>query len=248
MGEIAKRAEFPQFFGREVLMGEDYVNLLRRPLYELGISVTALPNNPAVSPHLRSHADLMAFNCGNGKLVLSKGVISPMLVNYLTNRGLAVIEARREQKPSYPHDVGLCAALVGKYFLHNLRHTDEAILENLGGEIIPVQINQGYARCSICAVDDNSIMTFDRGVGRAARQAGIDVLLLNEFEIRLNGFRNGFLGGSAFKLPNKSLAFTGQITNSLARAEIEVFLSERGIVPEYLSERPIFDIGGAVTL
>ena len=229
-------------------MGEDYVNLLRRPMSELGISVTALPNSPAVSPYLRSHVDLMVFNSGNGRLILAKEIMAQPIVNYLTNRGFALIEARRGQDCDYPHDVSLCAALVGKHLLHNLRYTDEVILENLGGEIIPIQINQGYARCSICVVDDNSIMTFDRGVERAARRAGVDTLLLNEFEIRLNGFRNGFLGGAAFRLPNKRLAFTGQITNSSARAKIEAFLAERGIAPEYLCERPIFDIGGVVAL
>lgn len=64
--------------------------------------------------------------------------------------------------------------------------------------------------------------------------------------IELAGFDTGFIGGAAFRISERALAFTGRLDSHPDRADIEAFLRSRGIEPVYLTDRPAFDIGSAV--
>ena len=50
----------------------------------------------------------------------------------------------------------------------------------MGYEIINVK--QGYAKCSICVVSDNAIITADKGIAKAAIQNRIDVLEITRLD------------------------------------------------------------------
>ena len=66
--------------------------------------------------------------------------------------------------------------------------------------------------------------------------------------IRLDGFEHGFIGGSAFKIAADKLCFTG-VLDAFPEDEqnrILEFLEKKGIIPIYLTDRPVFDIGGAI--
>ena len=109
-----------------------------------------------------------------------------------------------------------------------------------------IACKQGYARCSVCVVDENSIITADRGIAAAARKNGIDVLMIRPGFIALDGFPYGFIGGAAFKIAADILSFTGTLDRHPDKAAIEDFLSAKKIKPVYITHYPIFDIGGAL--
>ena len=80
--------------------------------------------------------------------------------------------------PEYPEDIRYNAFSTGKYFIHDLRYTDKELLraaEDLG--LIPVSVRQGYSGCSIVPVDEDSIITYDRGIADKALKSGLNVLL-----------------------------------------------------------------------
>ena len=78
----------------------------------------------------------------------------------------------------YPKDIPFNAACTGKYFIHNRKYTAPVLLkraEELGLEMVDVR--QGYAKCSTVIVDEDSVITYDRGLGKASEALSSRVLI-----------------------------------------------------------------------
>ncbi len=227
-----------------LLIGKRYEPELAQSLGAQGIEVIWLPDNKDVDPRLAGHADLSVF-VSDGHVIAAKGVY-PTIVNLLTNRGYTINEAKWEQRPKYPDDVGLCVCATGKYTLYAPKTMDPAVAPLLHGKLVPV--NQGYARCAAAIVDDHSIITADAGVLRAVKNAGMDVLDIAAGHIELKGYDHGFIGGASFKINNNTVAFTGKLTGHPDEGRIYDFLAKHSQKALILTDRPIFDIGGAIAL
>ncbi|MBQ1825813.1 MAG: hypothetical protein II113_04265, partial [Firmicutes bacterium] len=100
--------------------------------------------------------------------------------------------------PAYPGDIIYNACSTGKFFIHNLKYTAPELLgkvEELG--LIRVNVSQGYAKCSTCVVGEDAIITYDRGIAKAADAAGMDVLVIEPGHVDLPGYDTGFIGGAS---------------------------------------------------
>lgn len=225
------------------VIGLRYRERLFEPLNRLGAEVIWMPDNPDVDPRLAGHADLSAFSAEN-TVVAAKGLY-PNIVNRLTF-GVDILEAEKTQESLYPNDALLCACYTGKYLICNPKTIDSSILKCVRGELIPV--NQGYTKCSVCVVAKDAIITSDCAIASKGRQAGMDVLLVEPGHIKLDGFNYGFIGGATFLINEKLLAFTGILTAHPDKDRILTFLKKHHLEPVFLTDDPIFDIGGAVAL
>lgn len=146
----------------------------------------------------------------------------------------------------YPMDAGLNFCIVGDKLIYNPKTACESAVSLLKCEKIPCK--QGYTKCSICIVNENSIITADSKIAQSAVLHGIDALLVDKRVATLHGFDYGFIGGASFKIGNNKLAFTGNINNFTEREKIESFLNKRGIEAVYLTSNGLFDIGSAIPL
>lgn len=227
-----------------LLIGERYRPKLAQSLAAQGIDVFWLPNNAALDKRLAGHADLSVFVCKKRSVVASK-LYSSNIVNYLTNREYKTVSSGR-QGPTYPTDAGLCVCWTGRYTIYSPRTADPAVLELIGG--VPVRVSQGYTKCAAFVVDDHSIVTADAGVSRAAKTAGMDVLDIAPGHIALDGYEYGFIGGASFIIDEETVAFTGTLDEHPDKDRILTFLAEHGKRPVFLTEGPIFDIGGAISV
>ena len=226
-----------------LLIGKRYRNELSESLGAQGIDVFWIPDCPSLDARLAAHADLMVFL--SGQMAVAAEGIYPHIVNYLTNRGYTV-KAASGQGPVYPADAGLCVCCTGRYDIFDPKTAHPMAAALLDG--IPVRVAQGYARCAVCVVDKQSIVTSDPGVSRAAKTAGMDVLQICPGHIALDGYEYGFIGGASFKLNENTVAFTGTLDGHPDRERIFAFLASHGQKPVILTDRPIFDIGGAIAL
>ncbi len=226
-----------------LLIGERYRAQIAQSLAAQGIEVLWLPDNPDVDPRLAGHADLSVF--ASGRHVIAEKGIYFYIVRFLTNRGYIVLRAGR-QCAAYPDDAGLCVCDTGKYVLYNPRTADPAAVALSCG--MPVAVAQGYTRCAVNIVNDHSIITADAGVSRTAKKAGMDVLQITPGYIRLDGFDYGFIGGASFKISDTVMAFTGMLDRHPDKDRIMAFLTGHGLRAVFLTDGPIFDIGGAVAL
>ena len=110
-----------------------------------------------------------------------------------------------------------------------------------------VSVAQGYAKCS-CAVAGNAVATSDRGIAKALRKAGEDVLLLQPSPIGIEIYDTGFIGGASVLLDDKTLGFFGNIKAFAQYALLKDFFAAHGVSLVSLGENPLFDYGGAIAV
>ena len=146
----------------------------------------------------------------------------------------------------YPGHAIYNGCSTGKYFIHNLNITDKELLEKVEKhELIKVHVNQGYAKCSCIVVDENSIITADRGIAKVATDAGLNVLVIDHAQVELDGYPYGFIGGASGKVGNLIL-FNGDLRKHSNYKEIKDFIERRGVSIKYFEGYPLTDIGSII--
>ena len=230
----------------ELMLGSKYQYLLEGSLNKLGIKIIPFPKNTSLPDALSGHVDLSVLHLGGPKLIVSKNIVleNPLLVNYLTNRGLDVIPSYENTGDRYPYDCILNACIISGYLIHH--QSDKSILDQ--AELTQIVVKQGYTRCSTCVVDSSSFITSDAGICSAATSNGFDVLLIEPGHIELSGYDTGFIGGASFKITNDAIGFTGRLDHHPSCGNILDFLGKKSVRPVFLTDRPIFDIGSAILL
>lgn len=168
----------------------------------------------------------------------------------------------RNLRPSYPGNIIYNAVCTGKYFIHNLKYTDPQLLSAAGkwkssrcgsaGELITVDVPQGYTRCCCLPVDDTSFITSDNGIARALSAAGADVLTIEQGHILLPDFDYGFIGGCAGHIlipgSRRAILFNGDVASHPDGKKILSFIRQRNITTVYFHEYPLTDIGSILAL
>ena len=223
-----------------VLIGERYRSKLSQSLAAQGIEALWLPDEPALDPRLAGHADLRAFRAG--RRLFMTGRLPSHIVSYLTNKGY-ILETIPKLGKTYPDDVPPCICATGSYTIYDPKTAWGPAAAAAGG--IPVRVRQGYTRCAALIADDHSIITADASVSSASKKAGMDVLDITPGHIILDGYDTGFIGGASFII-NDTVYFTGTLDEHPDRERIIGFLAKRGKRAVFLTEGPVFDIGGAI--
>lgn len=232
---------------KTVLLGDKYTILLSKLLEMQGISVISMPENPDIAPQTASHADMSLCHLGQNRVIVAKSVyekLKPLLPN-----GLQLLEAGKPQIGKYPDDIGLNACIIGDRLLHNLKHSDPIITlnANLFG-LKSFNVKQGYTKCSICVLNQDRIITSDRGIHDLSERLGIKSLLIKSGSIMLEGYDTGFIGGSCGKLSENKIAFTGRFDRHPDATKITNFIEEANIEIIYLTDGPVFDVGSIIPL
>ena len=229
-----------------VAVGEDYSNEIAKALLPFGVKTLSCTNNSFADKRLRSHIDLSIFHLGENRFVLSRAIENSGFADELKRMGACISISDSEFSSEYPNDAFLCALSNGDKVFHNAKFCDSYIKNAFQNRLI--HVNQGYAKCAVCLVNEKAAITADSGLCVAMEHEGIEVLKIENFGIELSGFNEGFIGGASFKIAPDKLAFTGVFSNCKNNTVIEDFLQRHGITPIYLTEKPIFDIGSVVPI
>lgn len=145
---------------------------------------------------------------------------------------------------TYPGDISYNIAKIGNRIVGNLKYTDKTLLNiysELGYELI--NVNQGYAKCNLCIVNENSVITEDEGIYKTLCSKGIDVLKLSSREISLPGFPYGFIGGASGFINDNTIAFLGNIKNHTEYKKIENFVKSKKVNIISLLSTKVADFG-----
>ena len=216
----------------KLLIGSRYKNLINIDFVK---NVEYIPDNPFIDNRLSGHVDLSVFSDGKGTVFTAKHLNIPNS-----------IVVKEDQSPEYPNDVQLNACIVGNNVILNEKYVSREILNHLeAGKWNIIDVNQGYAKCSTLVIDDNSIITSDTGIYKAAQANGIDSLVICPGYISLEGYDYGFIGGSGF-VYDDTVYFTGILNNHPNMVDITQFVTNKGLTIKTLTNRQIFDIGGVV--
>ena len=242
MIRFVKKPHLPQGRVYQLILGEKYEKVLSGSLLRRNITPIWLNSNKYVDERLSGHCDLMAVHLGGNVLAVQSDIARDCeLIN-----NVKLMQTAPPKRPEYPYDAGLNICIVGDKLIYNPKSADPNIISKISG--ITLSCKQGYTKCSVCVVDENSIITADDKIAATASVAGMNVLRISEKITALDGFEHGFIGGASFKINRNEMAFTGIINDSTERRHIECFLNERGVRAVYLTYEPLFDIGSAIPI
>lgn len=218
-------------------------------LISLGVKLLKLKPHESLYTAVCSHPDMVLYHIGGEKIVYAPGTDSELLENLLSF-GFSLLEGESLLSSTYPFDIAYNVARVGSRYFHNLKYTDPVIrrqLEMLGVE--PVHVEQGYAKCSVLPLDENSMITADKGIAKAAEKKGLEVLLVDcDKSIRLPGLDYGFIGGTGGLLAKYTCVFTGSIARLSCFDAMSAFLSKKGFIFKSLTQGDMIDIGSILPL
>ena len=228
-----------------LIAGECYTGVLEQPLKALGVQYIPMPDCDCVADDLRGHADLCIAHLGGREFVLARNIKNKFqkLIYFLTENGAFIYESERTLGEKYPQDVPLNVCILGETAVCNTKYADPIMLNSVQKLI---HASQGYTKCSICVVDERSIITSDKNIASQLRENGYEVLEISAGHIALPGYDSGLIGGAAFKLSKNVLAFSGSLDWHPDKNAILDFLSNRGISPAFLTDVEIFDIGSGI--
>ena len=242
MIRFVEKPHLPQGEVRQIIIGVKYKNVLENALFEQNIAPIWFKNNDFVDERLSGHCDLMAAHLGGNRLAVQSSVAD----NCKLINNIELICTENPSRPEYPYDAGLNICIVDEKLIYNPKSANMQIVSQFEGTKLICK--QGYTKCSICVVDENSIITADNKIAAIVSATGMDVLHVSEKITALDGFEHGFIGGASFKISRNKMAFTGVIADVCERSRIERFLNERDIAPVYLTNAPMFDIGSAIPI
>ncbi|WP_456077918.1 DUF6873 family GME fold protein [Mogibacterium diversum] len=156
-----------------------------------------------------------------------------------------------ELSPLYPGDCRYNAACTGKFFIHRLDITDSELLAaakaSCENELELIDVRQGYAKCSTVIIDENSIITYDRGIAKPCEAAGMNVLLVKSGFVKLRGADTGFIGGASGRVGDE-IVFNGDLSAHPNFREITAFIEGRGLGCKWFESYELEDIGSIITI
>ncbi|MEN8904890.1 MAG: DUF6873 family GME fold protein [Clostridiales bacterium] len=223
----------------------DVVNLLK----SMNIEIIFTKKNKVIYNAISGHPDVALVHIGKNKFVCEP-TISNIIVDQLKSYGAEVIKGEIRLKELYPTNIAYNVAIIGKYVIHNFMYTDRILLEELKKlNYNFINVKQGYTKCMISVIDENSIITSDNGIYKICRKKGIDTLLINEKEnISLFEIKHGFIGGATGKLSKKIIGITGEFGRLKSKDLILKFLNKKNISIWNLSKKEIIDIGSILPI
>lgn len=215
-------------------------------LTTLGVTPLKMGHCTRISSELSNHPDVLTLNYETGKwLVENKNSTdengagySPLYMNNMLKHVKYYIGNK------YPADCIFNSFVIDKkIFCGAVNVGMYEHIEELNGYDI-VQFKQGYAKCSTIIVNEHSFITGDKSIDKILKELHYDSLLVNNESIRLNGYKNGFIGGCAGKISDNLLVFTGDIENHTDFNNIKDFCLNQGVEIHSLSNDPLYDYGG----
>ena len=213
-------------------------------LKKLNFNVVKTPQLTTLYTTICGHGDIMVFNTKKGKIIAEPTVFDYFSKNLIN---IEVVEGKSILNEKYPYDIAYNAALVGNHLICNEAYTDKVILDfaNKNGIKI-VNTKQGYAKCSICVVSDDAIITSDKNIQIAAEKNKIDVLMVDDKSIKLKGFEHGFIGGATGLLEKNILGVNGNINYHTDCNRIIDFCKSHKTEIVSLNNDEIEDIGSII--
>ncbi len=215
-----------------------------KKLNSLGIEIIQIRKNPNLPLPVDSHADLQILHAKNNKFLLYEHLFigeSEKLFNQ------KIISQKAGNK--YPDDVRLNCAIIGDKIICNIKTVAREVLEfayQNGFTIINVK--QGYSRCSVCIINENTIITDDESIYSAAGKFLNDVQFISKGSIGLKGYNYGFIGGCCGKIDKDIIAFNGAIESHKDYKLIIDCLNRNDVKCIELHNNPLYDIGGIIPI
>lgn len=217
-------------------------------LHSMGIDIVQTPCCNDVYNAISYHPDILLHPIDGENIVVAPNVYEKMRKS-LCKTGLNVIKGRTALKRNYPENVAYNIARVSKFAIHNLKYTDQKVVELLEKKGVEfINVKQGYSKCSICIVNEKAIITSDRGIAKTVSKYGIEALIISAGYINLFELNYGFIGGISGLIGKNKLAFSGCLKHHPDYKDIRKFLEYHKVNPIFLEDEKPTDIGSIIPI
>ena len=208
-----------------------------------GIRVLRVKRADGLPAPICSHADLQVLPLGNSLIAVNEEQTG--LIASLEEEGFNVIRVG-DFSNKYPHDCRLNLLPVGDMLLGNVSVMPSEVLAL--GHFRPVNVRQGYTRCSSVLIDESTVLTDDKTIGDTVLNFVKYSVILKQEEIILKGYDHGFIGGTCGKISSDTIAFAGRIPATEFGRLLKDALTQHGCSFCELGSAELTDIGGIVPL
>lgn len=230
---------------RHCLIGSKYIDEINE-LKELDIECLTLDPNPLLEDEINNHSDILSFNFGNGQILLNKGSIGE---DELKKTGIEPVFYNTKISSPYPNDIPLNVAFTGKHIICNRSYTAKKIIVFANSNNIEIiNTKQGYSKCNLCIVNENTVITEDKGLACLLKNYQYNVLLISSGDVYLSDTHYGFLGGASCKISPDKMYFSGDLSSHRDYESIISFLKLYNVKPIYNKSRRLTDFGGIIQL
>ncbi len=231
-----------------LLIDERMRSIEKETLKSLGYNLIEVKKNNEIYPEISSHVDIFACKVKN-KIIAEKHVYD-ILKNKLKRD---IIQGNSVVHSTYPNDINYNVCIVGNRAIHNFKYTDTKIIEELNkNKFELINVKQGYSKCSIAVINENSIILSDRGMYNNLKNRGLDILFLDYIpdiklfnENREYSQKNGFVGGAISRIGNNIVIF-GDLDKIDYDGKIKGFIEERNLDIIDFKKLDVIDYGGVV--
>lgn len=219
-----------------------------KKLEKMNIEPIFTPECKNVYSSIKFHPDIM-LHFIDYKNVVVEPEMDCEFVNKLIKRNLKIRKGTSILNGNYPNNIAYNIARVGDTAFHNFKYCENTIKNYFyKNQVKMIDMKQGYAKCSICIVDEKSIITSDIGVNNIAKQNNIDCLLIRPGYIKLWDINYGFIGGCTGKISNDKMLFSGKISVHPDYLDIKDFLYARNIEVIELANSELLDLGSLIPI
>ncbi len=216
----------------------------RTALEKLGIDViTANPHNN-LSVHVAHHPDMQFLHLKDNKCVVIDK--STSFLSKLKNLGFSIIEAENNYGKEYPFDIGLNVVILNGCVIGKTDYIDGQVKKELQDYKF-INVSQGYTKCSVCIVNEHSLITEDESIYRKLKN-NFDVLKIESNCVELKGYNYGFFGGCTGLIHKNLLAINGELKYHKSCNDIISFLKYRNVNFIELKAGSLCDIGSILPL
>ncbi len=206
------------------------------------IRILYTAENQKIDKSVSKHCDLSVLYLGNGKIITD--ITQNELTEKLKEEGFETIKTHKAVKGFYPNDCILNHTIISDFIIGNSKIFDESVKKHCSNFKV-LHTNQGYCKCSVLVVDENSIISDDESVSHIAFKNGLDCLLVRKGDIFLEGHEYGFIGGASGKISPDEIVFFGDITKHSDYDKIRDFIEKR-MIKIISFDFPLTDFGGIV--
>ena len=234
----------PRYVLIDYRASEEILNYLKKLNIE---PIKSIKCNELHEP-VAGHPDMVIFPIDFKTFVAAPNVYD-YYRNVLGSLGIKVIKGGKTLSRNYPEDIAYNVARIGRYALHNTKHTDQVLkyyLEEAGIQFI--HVNQGYTKCSIAPVSDNKALTSDFLIHEKLISYNIDCMYIDPKVVYLKGYNNGFIGGCTGLINEKIFLSTGKIFDENISVSLREFIQSSGYIYDEASKQQITDLGTLIPI
>lgn len=196
----------------------------------------------------------MPFSCENSVLMhpdiqgfFDNGMFftSSDLFDYYKTEINNISKSEKKLGIKYPHDVLFNCFKAEKYIFCNKKYIDKKLLEHLNKNYNIINVAQGYSNCSCLYLGNKCVATSDKGMIKTLRENNFEIIYIDNSEIKLKGYKNGFIGGSTVNIEDE-IVFFGNIDKPLYK-ELKDFIDNNRIKYKHFPF-PLEDYGSGIVI